>query len=144
MTKVCPARVPAKFSPITFVAMTVTTCSRLTVYLRVPQVLVPLAPGTPVPPGVGIELAMLVDVTVTDPEPSKIQTSSLLVTLLKLTAGTFGWSLSLNPLGAVRHEPVLVALYSPKRSASPVTASAGDAAKRPRHNATAASPVVAR
>jgi hypothetical protein len=70
--------------------MTVTTCSRLTVYLRVPQFLVPLAPGTPVPPGVGIELAMTVEVTVTDPEPSKIQTSSLLVRLLKLTAGTFG------------------------------------------------------
>src|ERR1700730_788433 len=146
MTTSCPARVPAKFSPFTFVAMTVTTCSRLTVYLRVLQVLVPLAFAVFGLLGeeATLEVRMLVEVTATHPEPSKIQTSSPVSVATMLTSGMLGWSLSLNPLDAVRHEPVLVALYSPKSSASPITASAGDAAKRPRNSATAASPVVAR
>jgi hypothetical protein len=144
--KVCPARVPAKFSPITFVAMTVTMCSRLTLYLRVLQVLVPLALAVFGLLGeeATLEVRMLVEVTVTDPAPSNTQTSSPVSVATVLTSGVFGWSLSLKPLGAVRHEPVLVALYSPKRTASPITASAGDAAKRPRDRAADASRVVAR
>jgi hypothetical protein len=125
--------------------MTVTTCSWLTVYLRVLQVLVALALAVFGLLGeeATLEVRMLVEVTATDPAPSKIQTSSPVSVATMLTSGMLGWSLSLNPLGAVRHEPVLVALYSPKRSASPITASAGDAAKRPRDRAALASPIVA-
>src|ERR1700736_3554559 len=125
--------------------MTVTTCSWLTVYLRVLQVLVALALAVFGLLGeeATLEVRMLVEVTATDPAPSKIQTSSPVSVATMLTSGMLGWSWSLNPLGAVRHEPVLVALYSPKRSASPITASAGDAAKRPRDRAALASPIVA-
>ena len=84
------------------------------------------------------------EVTAPDPEPSKVQASSPVSVATVLTSGMLGWSLSLNPLGAVRHEPVLVALYSPNRSASPVKASTGDAAKRPRDRAATASSIVAR
>jgi hypothetical protein len=91
-----------------------------------------------------LEVRMLVEVTATDPAPSKIQTSSPVSVATVLTSGMLGWSLSLNPLGAVRHEPVLVALYSPKRSAFLVGASADEAPKKPRDRAATASPIVAR
>jgi hypothetical protein len=143
-TKVCPARVPAKFAPFAFVAVTVTTCPGPTVYFRVPELVVPLAPGVEGLLGAEAtpEVPTPVPVTSTDPAPLKIQTSSLLVELRKLPAGTFAWNLSLNPPGALRQEDVPVALYSPKRNASPVTALEGNGAMKPRDRA-AARPVMA-